>query len=199
HLDSWDVGVGAIDDGAGIAIVTEAARLIMAADARPDRSIRVIFFAAEEIGLWGGKAWAKAREEEIGNYQLVAESDFGAGEIYAISARVQEAAWPMVEAIQAELAPLGIEMGRRQASGGPDFSPALALGVAAVDLHQDGSDYFDLHHNPNDTLDKIDPEALAQNAAAYAVLAWLGAQAPMPFGSGETILAEEAQAQSERD
>lgn len=199
HLDSWDAGRGAIDDGAGVAIVTEAARLIMAAGARPDRSIRVIFFAAEEIGLWGGKAWAKARADKIENYQFVAESDFGAGEIYAISGRVSNAAWPLIEAIQAELAPLGIEMGRRQASGGPDFSPASRLGVAAVDLNQDGTDYFDYHHTANDTLDKIEPEALARNAAAYAVLAWLGAQAPMTFGSGETILAEEAEAPGDRD
>ncbi|WP_376694982.1 M20/M25/M40 family metallo-hydrolase [Wenzhouxiangella sp. EGI_FJ10305] len=193
HLDSWDVGTGAIDDGAGVAIITEAARLIKELDQRPDRSVRVILFAAEEIGLWGGRAWADARESEIENYQLVAESDFGAGEIYGISARVRDAAWPVIEAIQSELEPLGIELGRRQASGGPDFSPASRLGVAAVDLHQDGTEYFDYHHTVNDTLDKIEPEALAQNAAAYAVLAWLGAQAPVSFGSGETILAEEEQ------
>lgn len=191
HLDSWDVGTGAIDDGAGVAIVAEAARLINNLDRRPDRSIRVILFAAEEIGLWGGRAWAEAREEQIDNYQLVAESDFGAGEIYAISARVRDGAWPVIEAIQAELEPLGIELGEREANGGPDFYPAAALGVAAVDLEQDGTEYFDYHHTVNDTLDKIEPENLAQNAAAYAVLAWLGAQAPASFGSGETILAEE--------
>jgi Zn-dependent M28 family amino/carboxypeptidase len=192
HLDSWDVGTGAIDDGAGVAIVTEAARLIKNLDRRPDRSIRVILFAAEEIGLWGGRAWARAREDRIDRYQLVAESDFGAGRIYAISARVSDAAWPAIAAIQDVLEPLGIEMGQRQANGGPDFYPAAALGVAAVDLEQDGTEYFDYHHTVNDTLDKIEPEALAQNAAAYAVLAWLGAQAAMSFGSGETILAEEA-------
>jgi Zn-dependent M28 family amino/carboxypeptidase len=190
HLDSWDVGTGAIDDGAGVAIVTEAARLIKNLEQRPDRSIRVILFAAEEIGLWGGRAWAAAREGEIDRYQLVAESDFGAGPSYAISARVADAAWPWIEAIQAELAPLGIELGGREANGGPDFYPAAPLGVAAVDLQQDGTEYFDYHHTVNDTLDKIEPDNLAQNAAAYAVLAWLGAQAPVSFGSGETILSE---------
>ena len=128
HLDSWDVGTGAIDDGAGVAIVTEAARLIGNLDQRPDRSIRVILFAAEEIGLWGGRAWADAREDEIENYQLVAESDFGAGEIYAISARVADAAWPVIEAIQSELAPLGIELGERERQWRPGFLPGRCPG-----------------------------------------------------------------------
>ncbi|MFP4208892.1 MAG: M20/M25/M40 family metallo-hydrolase [Wenzhouxiangella sp.] len=192
HLDSWDVGTGALDDGAGIAIVTEAGRRILALDRRPDRSIQIIFFAAEEIGLWGGRAWAEANADNFHNILLGAESDFGAGPIYEIAARVSDEAWPVIEAIQAELAPLGIELGGRRASGGPDFIPAAPYGMAAVDLRQDGLHYFDYHHTENDTLDKIDPEALAQNAAAYAVLGWLAAQSPIGFGSGETLLAEEA-------
>jgi len=191
HLDSWDVGTGALDDGAGIAIITEAGRRILALDRRPDRSIQLIFFAAEEIGLWGGRAWAQARSEEIERYQLVAESDFGAGPIYAMSAEVVESARPVIEAIAAELAPLGIDLtDRRRATGGPDFIPAGPLGVAAVDLHQDGTHYFDYHHTENDTLDKIDRKALAQNAAAYAVLAWLSAQSPLGFGSGPELLGQ---------
>ncbi|MEE4331181.1 MAG: M20/M25/M40 family metallo-hydrolase [Wenzhouxiangella sp.] len=193
HLDSWDVGTGALDDGAGIAIITEAGRRILALDRRPDRSIRLIFFAAEEIGLWGGRAWAQARRDRIGDYQVAAESDFGAGPIYSISARVADEAWPVIQAIQAELAPLGIGLGERQASGGPDFLPALPLGLAVVDLDQDGTHYFDYHHTENDTLDKIDPAALAQNAAAYAVFAWLAAQSPVGFGSGPGLLSDSAE------
>ncbi len=188
HLDSWDVGTGALDDGAGIAIITEAARLILDREERPERSIHVIFFAAEEIGLWGGRAWAEAHREDFENYQLGAESDFGAGPVYAINARVSDAAWPVIERIQAELEPLGIELGGREASGGPDFIPSLPHGLAVVDLRQDGTTYFDYHHTENDTLDKIDPEDLAQNAAAYAVLAWLAAQSPVDFGSGPELL-----------
>jgi Zn-dependent M28 family amino/carboxypeptidase len=194
HLDSWDVGTGALDDGAGVAIITEAARQIMALEQRPDRSIQVILFAAEEIGLWGGRAWAQARSETIDRIHVAAESDFGAGPIYAMSARVVEAARPVIEAIAAELAPLGIELtDRRNASGGPDFIPALPLGLAAVDLYQDGTHYFDYHHTENDTLDKIDPDALTQNATAYAVFAWLAAQSPVGFGSGAALLAQESE------
>lgn len=188
HLDSWDVGTGALDDGAGIAIITEAARLILERGERPARSIHVIYFAAEEIGLWGGRHWADRHRENFENYQLGAESDFGAGQSYAIGARVADQAWPVIEAIHAELAPLGIELGGRQASGGPDFLPALPHGLAVVDLRQDGTTYFDYHHTENDTLDKVDPDDLAQNAAAYAVLAWLAAQSPIDFGSGPGLL-----------
>jgi len=192
HLDSWDVGTGALDDGAGVAIVTEAARQILALDQRPDRSIQVILFAAEEIGLWGGRAWAQERNESIEKVHVAAESDFGAGPIYSMSARVLESARPVIEAIAAELAPLGIELGdSRRASGGPDFLPALPLGLSVVDLYQDGTNYFDYHHTENDTLDKIDPEALTQNAAAYAVFAWLASQSPQRFGSGAELLLQE--------
>ncbi|MCA1778836.1 MAG: M28 family peptidase, partial [Xanthomonadaceae bacterium] len=149
----------------------------------------VILFAAEEIGLWGGRAWAEAHKDEIENYQVAAESDFGAGPIYEITARVSDTAWPVIEAIQAELEPLGIALGARsQTSGGPDFSPMSRYGLAAVRLNQDGTRYFDYHHTENDTLDKIDPAEMAQNVAAYAVLAWLAAQSPVDFGSGPGLL-----------
>lgn len=196
HLDSWDVGTGALDDGAGVGIVTGAAKLILDSGQRPARSIQVILFAAEEIGLWGGRAWAEANGEKITDYQVAAESDFGAGPIYSIQARVADAAWPAIEAITAELEPLGIEMGgRTQARGGPDFIPMSVLGLAAVDLRQDGTRYFDYHHTKNDTLDKIDREEMRQNVAAYAVLAWLSAQSPVDFGSGSELLEDEAAAE----
>jgi len=191
HLDSWDVGTGALDDAAGVGIVTAAAERIARHDARPARSIRVILFAAEEIGLWGGRAWAEAHRDDIGAYQLAAESDFGAGRIYEISARVVDEAWPVIEAIAAELEPLGIALGGRQASGGPDFIPMLQHGLAVVDLEQDGTRYFDYHHTENDTLDKIDPADMRQNVAAHAMLAWLAAQAPIDFGAGPALLEQE--------
>jgi len=190
HLDSWDVGTGALDDAAGVGIVTAAAKLIMDHEARPDRSIQVILFAAEEIGLWGGRAWADAHGDEVERYQVASESDFGAGRIYAMTARVADEAMPVIEAIQAELAPLGIESVERGGGAGPDFTPMLARGLAAVRLRQDGSKYFDYHHTENDTLDKVDPEAMKQNVAAFAVFAWLAAQSPVAFGSGAELLGD---------
>jgi len=189
HLDSWDVGTGAIDDGAGVGIVTAAARHILDGGRRPDRSIHVVLFAAEEIGLWGGRAYAEKYKDRIEDFQLAAESDFGAGPIYSLEARVADSAWPVIEAIAVELEPLGIELaGRTEARGGPDFIPLSASGLAAIDLRQDGTRYFDYHHTENDTYDKIDPEEMAQNVAAYAVLAWLAAQSPVDFGAGPGVL-----------
>ena len=189
HLDSWDLGTGAIDDGSGVAIVTETAERIMALDERPDRSIRVILFAAEEIGLWGGRAWKQAHQHELENYQVATESDFGAGRVYAFSARVQDSARPVIEAIHAELEPLGIELtGRRDISGGPDFSPMARVGLSVARLHQDGTDYFDYHHTVNDTLDKVDADDLDQNVAAFLVFTWLSAQSPVDFGSGPELV-----------
>ncbi len=188
HLDSWDVGTGALDDGAGIGIITEAGRLIKGLDQRPDRSIHIIFFAAEEIGLWGGRAWAEKNKDNFQAIQVGAESDFGAGPIYEITARVSEEAKPVILAMAEELAPLGIEFGGWGAWGGPDFRPAAAYGLAAIDLKQDGRNYFDYHHTENDTLDKINPEDMVQNASAYAVLAWLSAQSPVKFGSGPDLI-----------
>ena len=188
HLDSWDVGTGALDDGAGVGIVSAAAKLILDHDARPDRSIQVILFAAEEIGLWGGRAWAEAHGNDVARYLVASESDFGAGRIYEMTAKVADQAMPVIEAIQAELAPLGIAMGARGGGAGPDFSPMMAKGLAAVRLRQDGTNYFDYHHTENDTLDKIDPEALKQNVAAFAVFTWLAANSPIEFGSGPGLV-----------
>lgn len=188
HLDSWDVGTGALDDGAGVGIVTAAAKLIDELEARPARSIQVILFAAEEIGLWGGRAWAEAHGDEVERYLVASESDFGAGRIYEMTAKVADDAMPVIEAIQAELAPLGIAMGERGGGAGPDFTPMMARGLAAVRLRQDGTTYFDYHHTENDTLDKIDPEAMKQNVAAFAVFTWLSANSPVEFGSGPGLI-----------
>ena len=183
HLDSWDLGTGAIDDGAGIAITMAAGHLIGQLKQAPKRTIRVIAFANEEQGLYGGKAYAEKHLADITRHQLAAESDFGAGRIYAFNTGAPAHARKATEQIAQALAPLGIEYAPDKGSAGPDISPFAAKGMAWAWLAQDGSDYFHLHHNADDTLEKIDPAALAQNVAAYTVFAYLAAEAEGDFGS----------------
>jgi carboxypeptidase Q len=184
HLDSWDLGTGAVDDGAGIGITMGAGRLIaqLPKAQRPPRTIRVIAFANEEQGLYGGKVYAAENKGAIARHQLVAESDFGAGRIYGFNTNAAPHAQAAAAQIAAALKPLGIEA-MAKGGPGPDVGPIAAEGAAWAWLGQDGSDYFDLHHTPDDTLDKIDPAALAQNTAAYAVFAYLAASADGGFGS----------------
>ncbi|MFB2657727.1 M28 family metallopeptidase [Shewanella xiamenensis] len=173
HLDSWDEGTGAIDDGAGVAIVTAAAKHIQDLPQKPARTVRVVLYAAEEIGLVGGKAYAETHKAELPLHYIAAESDFGAGPIYQIDTKVSDNVFAQVQESIKPMTYNGVALGNNQASGGPDVSMLPALGVPVASLRQDGHDYFDYHHTPNDTLDKIDPKALAQNVAAYAQFAYI--------------------------
>lgn len=198
HLDSWDLGQGAVDDGAGVAIVSAAAGLMAqaagygpraalppgtaapAALSRPRRTIRVVLFANEENGFDGAVAYGKAYAQMP--HQLVAESDFGGGRIYRLASRVQPAALPLVAQMAEVLKPLGIEPGDNSGNPGPDAAflmrnhkwPGMALS-------QDGTRYFDVHHTERDTIDQLDPADLQQNVAAWAAMAWLSAQSPVSF------------------
>ncbi|HXP00597.1 MAG TPA: M20/M25/M40 family metallo-hydrolase [Luteibacter sp.] len=184
HLDSWDLGTGAIDDGAGVAIAAAAAKLIKDMPQRPDRTIRVIAFANEEMGLWGGRAYADAHAKEVSKFQLGTESDFGAGRIWRMTASVKPEARGAIEQIAKVIEPIGVAYdATKPGGGGSDLSQMHAKGMAALSLTQDGTDYFNYHHNANDTLDKIDPKALAQNVAVYATFAYMAAQANGDFGS----------------
>ncbi len=188
HLDSWDLGTGAIDDGAGVAITMAAGCMIGRLREHPQRTVRVIAYMNEEAGLYGGKAYVAAHGAQLKQHQLGAESDFGADRIYALRAGVKDDAWPLIEQIGQVLAPLGIVTEKGAGDAGPDVGAFAEKGLAWVQLAQDGSNYFDWHHTANDTLDKIDPKALDQQAAAYAVLAYLAAEADGSMGSGEMPL-----------
>ncbi|UHQ25240.1 M28 family peptidase [Lysobacter sp. 5GHs7-4] len=183
HLDSWDLGTGAIDDGAGVGLTMAAGKLIGEMKQRPARSVRVIAYANEEQGLYGGKAYAAEHAKAVAKHQIGAESDFGAGRIYAYSSSAPAHALAADKQIAEALAPLGIAYTPGTGGPGPDIGPIAEKGMAWARLAQDGSDYFDLHHTPDDTFDKIDPQALAQNVAAYAVFAYLAASADGDFGS----------------
>ena len=180
HLDSWDLGTGAIDDGAGVAITMAAAKIIKDTGVRPRRTIRLVLFANEENGLDGGRAYAAVHGKE--KHQLVAESDLGAGSIYQFHTRVNDAPVPWMKEIAAVLAPLAIAPGSNEASGDPDMGPLVKDSTAAaVTLAQDATDYVDWRHTANDTRDKIDPLKLKQNVAAWVSLVWLAAQAEIDF------------------
>jgi Zn-dependent M28 family amino/carboxypeptidase len=167
HLDSWDQGTGAIDDAAGVAIATAAAKRIMDAG-RPLRTIRVVWFGAEEPGLLGGLEYMRKHGKEP--HWALAESDFGAGRIWRVTTKLGAEREAEAKAVQAALAPLGIVPGSREEADGSDIGPMIAAGVPAVGLSQDGTYYFDVHHTPDDTLDKVDPEALRQNVAAWTAM-----------------------------
>ncbi|MBS0211955.1 MAG: M20/M25/M40 family metallo-hydrolase [Proteobacteria bacterium] len=185
HLDSWDLGTGAIDDASGLAITMAAGALIHRMHLKPHRTIRVIAYMDEESGGIGAKAYADAHAAQVKLHQIGAESDLGADRIYAFHAGVKPSAWPVIEQIGQVLAPLGIVTEKGGYGPGEDPSMMAARGMAWADLSQDATRYFDWHHTANDTLDKIDPAALGQQVAAYAVFAYLSSQAPDSFGSGE--------------
>ena len=176
HLDSWDLGTGAVDDGAGVAITMEVLRQIKSRGLKPRRTIRLVLWGAEEVGLLGGYAYTKTHADELRKHVIGTESDFGAGRIWKITRSINEAAVPVADKIAELVEPLGIVPGSNNArSSGPDLSPMNRMGFPGFRFVQDGSDYFDLHHTPDDTLDKIDPAAMDQNVAAYLVFVWLAA------------------------
>ena len=182
HLDSWDVGTGAIDDGAGCATMMAVAAMIGDLPQAPRRTIRVVLFANEEFGLSGAKAYGEAHAEELDDYQLAMESDFGAGKVWRFATAIGEDALPGLEPLRELLEPLGIEGFGNTAFGGADLRPLRAARVPLADLSQDGTYYFDYHHTEDDTLNKVDPEALAQNLAAYAAVAFWAAETEADFG-----------------
>lgn len=164
HLDSWDLGTGAVDDAAGCGIVTAAARRIMDSG-RPLRTIRVVWFGAEEVGLLGGKDYLSKHGSET--FHAVAESDLGADRVWKVDSRLGKGREAEARALQLALAPLGIVAGALDKAQGSDIKPLLDAGAPGVTLNQDATRYFDVHHTPDDTLDKIDIDQLRQNVAAW--------------------------------
>lgn len=175
HLDSWDQGTGAIDDATGCAIAAASA-LQVAKAGQPRRTIRVLMAGAEEVGGDGARAYYKAHGNEP--HALAIESDFGADRIWRVDFKLPQGHEALADRVKQALAPLGVGAGRQEAGGGADIAPLVKAGVPVIDLQQDGTRYFDLHHTPDDTLDKVDPGQLSQNVAAWAVTLNLVANAP---------------------
>ena len=182
HLDSWDLGRGALDDGAGCAIVIEAGRQLARLAKKPRRTVRVVLFANEENGLAGARAYGKAHEAELGRHVLAIEADLGAGRVYETRFLGGPGAAPTFGPVAAAVAPLGVALSTGEAEGGADLIPLVAAGVPIMDLRQDASLYFDVHHTANDTLERVRKEDLDQVAAAYAAAAFTAAEASGDFG-----------------
>jgi Zn-dependent M28 family amino/carboxypeptidase len=164
HLDSWWNGTGAIDDGAGCGIIAAAARNVSVVG-QPLRTIRVLFAGAEEVGLFGSVAYSKAHIDEPIAVGL--ESDFGADRFWRFDSNFRTSNPALHKKIAAAVARFGVSSGTDVAGGGADLNIVRDQKGALVDLQQDGTRYFDLHHTPDDTLDKIDPVQLRQNVAVW--------------------------------
>ena len=181
HLDSWDAGTGAVDDAAGIGITTAAAKLISDLPQRPRRTIRVVMWGAEEQG-GSGAAYAEAHKHEVGKIVVAGESDLGAGEIFNAKLPAGSLDHPAMKAFVAAARPLKVMISRELAEdGGADVEGLKRLGTPVVELQQDASRYFDLHHSADDTLDKVDPKELAQNVAVWTAFVYAVADSDIDF------------------
>lgn len=182
HLDSWDLGTGAIDDGAGVAVAMQTANLIKQLKLRPRRTIRVIAWMNEENGLRGGITYAQDHKEELANHIAAIESDSGAGHPLGFSAHASSKVVEMLTPLSAILQTSGAGIVRQTLDAeGADVSPLDAAGVPTFAPIQDVRTYFYYHHTAADTLDKIVPRELAENSAVMAVLAYAIAGLPEPL------------------
>ena len=175
HLDSWDLADGANDDGAGVAMVMDSARLIATLGAPPRRTVRFVLFMNEENGLAGGKGYAAAHAAELPHHVAAIESDAGAAKPVAIATRSSSS---LLKPWLTPLFALGLSEPVDADIGGADIGPLAAGSVPFAGVQVDGTHYFDIHHSPADTFDKIDPLALAQDTAAFAVLTYALAEMP---------------------
>jgi carboxypeptidase Q len=186
HIDSWDVGQGALDDGAGCVISMEAINVLRKLKMIPRRTIRVVLWTNEENGLAGGKQYAKDHAAELSKHVAAIETDSGAFRPTGYSAECVDgkqqiiAAGQLVDLMKA-LDPLG-RMDVRSGHSGADVSPMKPGGVVLLGFEVEGSKYFDYHHTQADTLDKIDPKELSQCVASMAATAYMIADMPERLG-----------------
>jgi carboxypeptidase Q len=181
HLDSWDLGTGAIDDGAGVAVSMETANVVQKLHLKPKRTIRMIAWMNEENGLAGSKQYARDHEKEWMNHFAAMETDGGADHPLGINIKAKPEVKKMFAPIAAILQGSGAGMLNLVEHCGADIGPMEKAGVPAFSPIQDSRFYFNYHHTAADTLDKIVPKELAENAAVVAVLAYALANMEQPF------------------
>lgn len=187
HIDSWDVGQGAMDDAGGSVAAWEAVRLIHRLGLRPRRTIRVVLWTNEENGLRGAQAYRDQHRDEVENHVLAIESDAGVFNPTGFGFGGPDEAYPIVREIGTLLARIG--SGEVSAGGGgADIGPLMELGVPGMGLQVDGSRYFWYHHTDADTIDKLDPREVAECVATIAVMAYVVADLPdrLPWATPAT-------------
>jgi carboxypeptidase Q len=176
HIDNWDVGQGAHDDGAGCSQVIEALRLVHALGQRPARTLRGVLFMNEENGLAGALAYRDAHREELPRHVLAIESDRGGFSPRGFETSAEGSVFTSLRSIADLLEPAGASLLRR-GGGGADVSALQREGVVVMELITDPQRYFDVHHCVRDTLDTVSPRELELGAAALAVMAFSAADA----------------------
>lgn len=182
HWDSWDVGVGATDDGGGCVVTWEALRLMKSLGLRPRRTVRVVLWTNEENGMRGGNAYRDQHMAELKNHVMMLESDGGVFDPAGFGFTGPDGARRTVTAIASLLASLGANK-IEAAGGGADIGPSVtAAGIPAMS-HLVNGNYFLIHHTPADTMERITPKQMADNAAAIAVMAYAVADLPWRLGT----------------
>jgi len=180
HSDSWDVGQGAMDDAGGVVAAWEAVRLMKVLGLRPRRTVRVVGWTAEEVGIYGGRAYAEAPERGEEEHILGIESDGGVFSPLGFGFTGSDKAFAIVQEIGRMLEPIGAGTITR-GGGGADIGPMMERGMPGMGLNVEPNRYFWYHHTHADTLDKLDPEEVARCVAAMAVMAYVVADLPEPL------------------
>jgi Zn-dependent M28 family amino/carboxypeptidase len=178
HLDSWDLGRGAIDDGAGVVMAMQAAQVLKQLGLRPKRTIRVIAWMNEENGLAGGRSYFEAHQAELANHFAAIEADLGAGHPVGFSASGKPEVLTLLQPLSVILQSQGAGVTRAATDTGSDIGPLRVAGVPTFDPIQDARTYFNYHHTAADTLDKVNPKELQENCALIAALAYTLANMP---------------------
>jgi carboxypeptidase Q len=178
HLDSWDLGTGAIDDASGVGVAMQAAQLLKQLNLRPKRTLRVVAWMNEENGVAGGRTYAENHKADAANHIAAIESDLGAGHPLGFEVKARPEVMPLLAPVSALLQTSGAGLSKLVESTETDITPLANLGVPAFGIWQDSRTYFNYHHTAADTLDKVKPRELAENAAVMSVLAYALANLP---------------------
>ncbi len=182
HLDSWDLGTGAIDDGAGVVVAMETAEIIHKLNLHPKRSLRVIAWMNEEMGATGASTYAKDHDADVANHVAAIESDMGAEHPLGFHGKISDAAQKQLSPVLSALSTFGGNLLQIvPQSPETDIEPLADKGVPVFGIWQNGLTYFTYHHSAADTLDKVVPEQLRENAACMAVMGYALANMTEPL------------------